>query len=113
MRFAVAVLGLLFCCQPVLASDSGLQDQQAKPAPSQVKGLFQTTENGAFRLELLLAGGKLELGPNSLDMMVRDKAGRVVEGAKVAITPWMPTMGHGVWDKPVVSELGGGSYHVE
>src|SRR6185369_7413791 len=32
---------------------------------------------------------------------------------KVAITPWMPTMGHGVWDKPVVTERGGGIYHVE
>lgn len=113
MRCAVAFLGLLLCCPPVQAADPGLRDRQAKSAPNQAKGHFQTTEHGAFRLELSLDGGKLELGPNSLDMVVRDKAGLAVEGAEVVITPWMPTMGHGVWDKPVVTERGGGNYHVE
>jgi protein SCO1 len=112
MRSVVAFLGLLLCCPPLLAADPGLQDRQTKSA-SQSAVLFQTTGNGTFRLELSLRGGKLEVGPNSLDMTVRDKAGLAVEGAEVAITPWMPTMGHGVWDKPVVTERGGGRYHVE
>src|SRR6185369_4370005 len=113
MRFAVAVLGLLLCYQSGQAADPGRQDRQMQSAANQAKGVFRTTEHGVFRLELSLRDNKLELGPNSLDMTVRDKPGRAVENAEIAITPWMPTMGHGVWDKPVVSVRGGGKYHVE
>jgi len=105
MRIAVAFLGLLLCCPPLHAAEES--------APNQANGLVQATGNGAFRLEVSPGGGRLEVGPNSLDLTVRDKEGLAVEGAKVAITPWMPSMGHGVWDKPEVTERGGGKYHVE
>lgn len=113
MRGAALFLGLLLCCPPLLAADPGLQDRQTKWSASRSEPLFQSTENGSFRIELSLGGGKLELGPNSLDLTLRDEAGLALQGAEVAITPWMPTMGHGVWDKPVVTERGGGKYHVE
>src|SRR6185369_8155665 len=113
MKFVVAFLGLLLCCPPVQAAGPAPQDRHTESAPGQARGFFQTTENGAFRLELSPGVGKLEQGPNSLDMTVRDKSGLTVEGAEVAITPWMPSMGHGVWDKPVVTERGGGNYHAE
>jgi protein SCO1/2 len=113
MRLIVVILGLLLCCQPLHAADPAPRDVQKKAAPGQAKPLVQTTDKGDFKLELSLAGGKLEPGPNSLDMKVRDKTGLALEGAKIAIIPWMPTMGHGVWDKPVVTERGGGEYHAE
>src|SRR5689334_5820840 len=109
MRIVVVMLSLLLCCQPFRAAGAGFQDGQMKPAPSQTKGLIQTTEKGAFKLELALGGGQLVPGPNSLDLTVWDKAGRTVEGAEIAVTPWMPAMGHGVWDKPVVTERSNGS----
>jgi protein SCO1/2 len=113
MKYVVAFMGLLLCCPPVQGADPGIQDRQTRSAQSQVKGILQTTEHVAFTLELAPGRGKLELGPNSFDMTVRDRGGVTVEGAEVAITPWMPMMGHGVWDKPVVTERGGGSYHAE
>jgi protein SCO1 len=113
MRIAAAFLGLLLCCLPLHAADPGLQDRQLKSAPGRAEVFSQATLNKAFRLELSIGGGKLELGPNSLDLTVRDKAGQAVEGAAVTVTPWMPSMGHGVWDRPVVTERGGGRYHVE
>lgn len=33
-----------------------------------------------------------------------------VEGADITVTPWMPDMGHGIADAPVLTELGGGRY---
>lgn len=34
----------------------------------------------------------------------------VVPGAEVAVTPWMPDMGHGIADPPVVTETAEGVY---
>lgn len=71
------------------------------------------SEQGGFNLQLRLSDSGLKLGPNTADITVQDQAGNPVEGAQLTVTPWMPSMGHGVWDKPVVKELGGGRYHVE
>jgi hypothetical protein len=35
-----------------------------------------------------------------------------VAGAELTVTPWMPSMGHGVFERPVVTERGGGLYSV-
>jgi protein SCO1 len=98
MRIAVALLAL-FLCPPMLHAAS--------------EPLVRNTEKGAFSLELSLADGKLIPGPNSVDLKVRNRDGQSVEGAGITVTPWMPSMGHGVWDKPVITERGGGIYHVE
>jgi protein SCO1 len=73
----------------------------------------RSSEKGAFVLDLMLEGKKLVMGPNSLDIVLRDRLGQGVEGAQLTVTPWMPAMGHGVWDKPLVQERGGGRYHVQ
>jgi|GEM_PF-311226 len=73
----------------------------------------QLGAKGALKVELKLAASGLKIGPNSFELVVRDPAGRPVEGARLSVTPWMPTMGHGVWEKPVVKEAGGGNYHVD
>lgn len=80
----------------------------AASAPSVIR-----SEQGGFNLQLRLSDSGLKLGPNTADITVQDVAGNPVEGAQLTVTPWMPSMGHGVWDKPVVKELGGGRYHVE
>jgi len=75
--------------------------------------IAKATEKGAFTLEM--ASGVIELknGTNSLDVVVRDKSGKGVEGAVLTVTPWLPSMGHGVWDKPVVTERGAGKYAIQ
>ena len=114
MRFVVVFLGLLLCCPPLRASAAASPgEHQVQAAQYQSGILVEKTENNTFRLELTVGGGRLEPGPNVLDLIVRDKAGLGVEGAEITVTPWMPTMGHGVWDKPLVTERGGGKYHVE
>ncbi|MGA9755746.1 MAG: FixH family protein, partial [Desulfobaccales bacterium] len=50
---------------------------------------------------------------NTFDIIVHDKNGKEVTGAEINVVPWMPEMGHGVFDKPVVKEKGGGTYSVE
>jgi len=44
---------------------------------------------------------------------VHDKNDKDVASAGITVTPWMPEMGHGVYEKPVVTERGGGLYSVE
>ena len=36
--------------------------------------------------------------------------GVAVTGASLEVTPWMPAMGHGINDKPVVTQVGQGAY---
>src|SRR5208337_263213 len=47
------------------------------------------------------------------DIVIHDKSDKDVAGADVRIVPWMPDMGHGVFEKPLVIERGGGIYSVE
>lgn len=117
MKLAAALLCVLFFCPAAYAADQdhrghGSQDQKTGSAKQLAEVPVKTTEKGAFGLEMTVRGKELKNGPNALDIMVRDKAGKAVEGADLTITPWMPDMGHGVWEKPVVKERGGGNYHV-
>ncbi len=50
---------------------------------------------------------------NTFDIIVHDKSNKDVAGADIKVVPWMPDMGHGVFEKPVVKERGGGTYSVE
>jgi hypothetical protein len=74
--------------------------------------LFQTTEKGEFSLEVLLPEDRLEMGFNKIDIIIHNKKDHDVSGANIFVTPWMPSMDHGVKEKPVVSERGGGLYAV-
>ena len=73
----------------------------------------KTTEKGEFTLEVVSSVKELRNGTNALDFVVRDKKGKSVEGADLTVTPWLPAMGQGVWDKPVVTDQGAGKYHVQ
>jgi hypothetical protein len=51
-------------------------------------------------------------GVNELRYDVTDSAGKPVSGLNVAVTPWMPDMGHGSSVVPSVAEQSPGSYLV-
>jgi hypothetical protein len=74
--------------------------------------LFKVTDKGLFSVEMVIKGKELKTGVNTLDIIVHDKDNKDVVGAEITITPWMPSMGHGVFEKPVVTERGGGLYSV-
>jgi len=96
MKLIAVCLTLLLSWQTVLAAD-----------------FDRKTEKGIFNVELSIKGTSLKSGVNSLDLKIRDKSGRDLEGAKVTVTPWMPEKNHGVWEKPQVTEKGGGRYRVD
>jgi len=113
----VTILFCLLIASPLFAAEpQHPQDTRAKKkdtAKQQVGGHSRTSESGLFRLEMVVGGKDLKQGPNAFDLAVRDKNGKPVMAAEIALTPWMPQMGHGVWDKPTVTERPGGIYHVE
>jgi len=96
---------MMICLSLLLCSALGHARQDAAP-------LSRPTDQGGFTLELTLKDDALKNGVNTVEFAVWDRAGKGVEGAKITVTPWMPVMGHGVWEKPVVTERGGGKYQV-
>jgi hypothetical protein len=71
------------------------------------------TEKGLFSVEMVIKEKDLKVGVNTLDIIVHDKNDKDVVGADIAVVPWMPEMGHGVFESPVVKERGGGLYSVD
>jgi protein SCO1 len=106
---------LVAICLLLLFSGSALAASDLKMAPAKAgaEGLTRKSEQGAFLLELALAGSGLKTGSNALEITVRDRAGKPVEGARLVVTPWFQDKDNGVWEKPVVTERGGGKYRVE
>jgi hypothetical protein len=75
--------------------------------------ILQMTDQGSFSVEMLLHGHALQMGLNEFDIIIHDATDRDVPGAKLTITPWMPSMGHGVLEKPEITDRGGGLYNVK
>lgn len=107
---------LLLCFPGALVAETqkAVQNRQKmNPAVHAAEERSRTTEKGLFVLEATVAGNSLKIGSNVVDFMVRDKSGKPVEGARLLITPWLPDMGSGVWEKPLVTEKGAGKYRAE
>jgi hypothetical protein len=75
--------------------------------------LFKVTEKGMFSVELVIKEHELRTGMNMVELIIHDRKDKDVIGAEVTVTPWMPEMGHGVFENPVITERGGGLYSVE
>lgn len=77
------------------------------------ESLFKVTEKGLYSVEMVILGKELVTGSNSVDIIIHDKEDTDVMGADIKVIPWMMEMGHGVREKPVITERGGGLYSVE
>jgi hypothetical protein len=77
------------------------------------ESMFQVTKNGLYSVEMVIKDKELTAGVNSVDIIIHNKYDKDVIGANVTVTPWMPEMGHGVFEDPVITERGGGLYTVE
>lgn len=106
MKWAIIVFTVILGALGVVAA-------HAETSPAAGARLSRASDDGAYQLELTLKTAELQQGVNAAELSVRDSAGKPVEGAEITVTPWMPTMGHGVWEKPVVTERGGGNYRVD
>jgi hypothetical protein len=107
MRAALALLCIMLYPLAVMAEPADRQGPQKHYKDS----LFKVTEKGLFGVEIV-KGNELKIGPNTLDVIIHDKNDADVAGAELDVTPWMPSMGHGVFERPVVTERGGGVYTV-
>ena len=117
MKIVFLLLSLSLCAPAVFAETSPNRVVNGAVMPNHTQGgpkvMSQVSGKGAFVLEMVPGGDGLAIGPNSVDIVLRDRAGKEIEGAQMTVTPWMPNMGHGVWEKPLVQERGGGRYRVE
>lgn len=69
------------------------------------------TDGGLYRLTLTPEPDPPVAGDAALTILVEDPDdGAPIEGAAVEVEPWMPSMGHGVSDPPVIAEEGAGVY---
>lgn len=74
------------------------------------ESIQKMTEEGRYSVEMLIQGKDLMMGVNKVDLLLHDKNDHDIPGAIFTVTPWMPSMGHGVREKPIITERGGGLY---
>ena len=77
------------------------------------ESLTKLTDNNLYSLELVVPGKNLMMGVNTIEIIVHHATGGDVAQADLTVTPWMPSMGHGVMQKPVITERGGGLYSID
>jgi hypothetical protein len=77
------------------------------------ESLFEISKKGMFSVEMVVKEPGLMTGVNAVDLIVHDKKDKDTVGAEITFTPWMPEMGHGVFEEPVITEKGGGLYTIE
>jgi hypothetical protein len=98
-----AILTALLIVMPLTAgADTGAD--HGKFTKHKSGSFFMITADKHFSIELELEGNALKEGMNTGEIVIHDSQDRDVKGAKVTITPWMPGMGHGVPEVPVVTE---------
>jgi hypothetical protein len=68
---------------------------------------------GLFKVELSIPGENLKVGKNVGELMVRDKNGKDVSGARITVLPQIYQHGESTLIRPKVSEEGKGSYLVD
>jgi hypothetical protein len=115
--FVIFVSIVLSSCAPTGQEahkhDDGTHEHGAQFTQHYDQSLFEITQQGLYSVEMMLKHDTLMVGMNELDVIVHDQNDKDVAGADIVITPWMPSMNHGVMEKPVVTERGGGSYSAE
>lgn len=110
MRTAMVLIIVLAYPWSVLAEEPPVRQG---PQKHYKESSFKTTDKGLFGVELLVQGNQLTTGTNKIDIIIHNRDNRDVPGAELTVTPWMPSMGHGVFGKTTVKERGGGMYSVE
>ena len=118
---AVAMIFLLAGCAAKEEQTTGHQDtmaeghghDDAKVTKHFDDSLTKLTDKGLYSLELVIPEKHLMMGVNAVEIIVHHGKGGDVAQADVTVTPWMPSMGHGVMEKPKIIERGGGLYSVE
>ncbi len=114
MRAIIAALCTVFVLLSVSAfADEEHAEHSGKFTKHHKDSKLIITEKGLFSVELVIPEKRLTVGLNTIDVIIHDRKDRDVTGAEITFTPWMPEMGHGVFEDPVVVEKGSGLYRIE
>jgi hypothetical protein len=103
----------------VVVSGCSTKDQASLPGsePAMIKhyknSLAKFTDKKQYSLELVMPENMVRMGVNTLELIVHKDTGEDLPGVEVTVIPWMPDMGHGVLETPVVIERGGGLYSID
>lgn len=120
-RLLPVVLGVIFLLMGCAAKDDSMSGQHmetseghghsdAKVTKHFDDSITKLTDNNLYSLELVIPHKNLMMGVNTIEIIVHYGTGGDVVQAGIEVTPWMPGMGHGVMEKPVITERGGGLY---
>lgn len=82
-------------------------------AAAEPEGGEVMADDGLYRVIFAVTPDPPGVEPLRFDLGLEDAAGAAVSGAGIGATPWMPDMGHGIDDEPVVAEAGEGAYTVD
>jgi hypothetical protein len=75
--------------------------------------LSQVSTKGLFEVKMSIPGESLRVGKNDVELMVLDKNGKDVIGARITVLPQIYQHGESTLVRPRVSEKGKGGYSVE
>ena len=85
-------------------------DDQGDSASLAVGTLSVTTDAGRYALEVTPTPDPVVVGDAHLAVRLSDADGAATTGATLTITPWMPSMNHGIMGEVAVTEGEGGFY---
>ncbi len=72
-----------------------------------------STSSGLHRLEVWAPVVPLKRGIQNLRVrLVKIDSGQLAKGCRLSLQPWMPDMGHGIEDVPVVIERSTGQFEI-
>jgi len=112
MRNIIISISVLFFTCSVFAG-TGTHEKSSKHTKHLADSTLLLTEKGLFSVEMAIPENRFLVGVNTVDIIIHDSNDRDVTGADITFTPWMPEMGHGAFEDPVVAEKGSGLYRVE
>jgi hypothetical protein len=116
-KIAVLILAIFIVSCASIPQNAGAEEKRSHERGTFTQhykdSLLLISKKGMYSVEMVIKEHGLKTGINSVDIIVHDKKDRDVVGADITVTPWMPEMGHGVFDPPVVTEKGGGLYAIE
>ncbi len=118
MRTIIGFIFLMFfCLTGSIIADAGHKHNNNEKNPKFTKhyanSLFKITKHELFSVEMVIPEKRLKVGVNTIDLVIHDKKDNDVTGAEITFTPWMPEMGHGVFEDSVIEEKGSGLYTVK
>lgn len=95
------------------SGSSGAQTACEKDTRKDVYAAGIAKQSGGLTVKIVESNpSPPQKGTNTMTLEISDASGKPLDGATVAVTPWMPDHAHGSALTPVATGMGGGRYAV-